>query len=76
MLNGKVIREARMRLGYTARDVENLTRNSRKYETSISKSYLEELERGAKKNPSFDKIVVLADLLGCKIDDLVFRTGY
>jgi len=52
MLNGKKIREIRIRLGYTARDVEILTK-SLKYGTSISKSYLEELERGDKKNPSF-----------------------
>lgn len=48
MLNGKKIREARIKLGYTARDIENLTHNP-KFITSISKSYLEELERGDKK---------------------------
>ncbi len=48
MLNGKKIREARIKLGYTARDIENLTHNP-KFTTSISKSYLEELERGDKK---------------------------
>ena len=51
MLNGRKIREIRKCLGYTARDVEVLTKNN-KYSTSISKSYLEELERGDKKNPS------------------------
>lgn len=70
MLNGKKIREFRLNLGYTARDIEKLTKSS-KYETSISKSYLEELERGDKKNPSFQKIAVLANVLRCKIDDLV-----
>ncbi|MCY6372026.1 helix-turn-helix domain-containing protein [Clostridium ganghwense] len=70
MLNGKKIREFRVSLGYTARDIENLTKNS-KYETSISKSYLEELERGDKTNPSLQKVVVLASVLRCKIDDLV-----
>lgn len=70
MLNGKKIREFRVKLGYTARDIENLTKNSR-YETSISKSYLEELERGDKKNPSLQKVAVLASILRCKIDDLV-----
>ncbi|WP_432405339.1 helix-turn-helix domain-containing protein [Wukongibacter sp. M2B1] len=70
MLNGKKIREIRKRLGYTARDVEILTKNV-KYGTSISKSYLEELERGDKKNPSFEKIEVLANVLCCKLDDLV-----
>ncbi|MCY6485210.1 helix-turn-helix transcriptional regulator [Clostridium aestuarii] len=70
MLNGKKIREFRVDLGYTTRDIEKLTKST-KYETSISKSYLEELERGDKTNPSFNKIVVLADILRCKIDELV-----
>lgn len=73
MLNGRKIRELRTNLGYTARDIEILTKNS-KYRTSISKSYLEELERGDKKNPSFEKIEVLACILCCKLDDLVLRT--
>ncbi|EOD01231.1 helix-turn-helix domain-containing protein [Caldisalinibacter kiritimatiensis] len=73
MLNGKKIREIRTRLGYTAKDVENLTKNP-KFETSISKSYLEELERGDKKNPSFQKVEVLANVLCCKLDDLVIRS--
>lgn len=72
MLNGKKIREIRKSLGYTARDVESLTRNT-KYCTSISKSYLEEIERGDKKNPSFTKIEVLANVLCCKLDDLVLE---
>ncbi|MCY6958049.1 helix-turn-helix domain-containing protein [Clostridium brassicae] len=75
MLNGKKVREFRMNLGYTARDIENLTKNP-KYETSISKSYLEELERGDKKNPSLEKVVVLANILRCKIDDLVVTGEY
>ncbi|MBU5483630.1 helix-turn-helix domain-containing protein [Clostridium sp. MSJ-11] len=70
MLNGKKIREYRLNLGYTASDIENLTKNP-KYETSISKSYLEELERGDKSNPSLQKVIVLANILCCKIDDLV-----
>lgn len=70
MLDGKKIREYRLKLGYTATDVENLTKNS-KYLTSISKSYLEELERGDKKNPSLQKVVVLANILCCKLDDLI-----
>lgn len=70
MLNGKKIREIRLSLGYTTLDIQNLTKN-RKFITSISKSYLEELERGDKRNPSFDKVVVLANILGCKVDDLI-----
>ncbi|AYF53853.1 helix-turn-helix transcriptional regulator [Clostridium botulinum C] len=73
MLNGKKIREFRLNLGYTAKDIESLTKNP-KYKTSISKSYLEELERGDKKNPSFQKIVVLASILRCKIDDLILNS--
>ncbi|ABK60753.1 MULTISPECIES: helix-turn-helix domain-containing protein [Clostridium] len=73
MLNGRKIREFRLNLGYTAKDIESLTKNP-KYETSISKSYLEELERGDKKNPSFRKVVVLASILRCKIDDLVVNS--
>ncbi len=69
MLNGKKIRELRERLGYTSKDVENLIKRG-KYKTSISKSYLEELERGDKKNPSFQKVEVLAKILCCKLDDL------
>ncbi|WP_425449120.1 helix-turn-helix domain-containing protein [Dethiothermospora halolimnae] len=72
MLNGKKIRELRVNLGYTAKDVETLTKSG-KYHTSISKSYLEELERGDKRNPSFTKMEVLANILCCKLDDLVLR---
>ncbi|WP_097026351.1 helix-turn-helix domain-containing protein [Clostridium peptidivorans] len=72
MLDGKKVREYRLRLGYTAADVEILTKNPR-FETSISKSYLEELERGDKKNPSLQKIVVLASILCCKVDDLLLQ---
>lgn len=72
MLNGKKIREFRKNLGYTARDVERITK-VKGYETSISKSYLEELERGDKRNPSFKKIETLASVLSCKLDDLVLR---
>ncbi len=70
MLNGKKIREIRLDLGYTTLDIQNLTKNPR-YETSISKSYLEELERGDKLNPSFQKVVVLSKILRCKVDDLI-----
>lgn len=70
MLDGKKIREVRLSLGYTTRDIQNLTENP-KFNTSISKSYLEELERGDKKNPSFEKIAVLASVLRCRLDDLV-----
>lgn len=70
MLNGKKIRDIRESLGYTTLDVQNLTKNAR-FQTSISKSYLEELERGDKKNPSLEKVIVIAKVLRCKIDDLI-----
>lgn len=70
MLDGKKIREIRLSLGYTTLDIQNLTKDP-KFETSISKSYLEELERGDKKNPSLEKVVVLAKVLGCKVDELI-----
>jgi transcriptional regulator with XRE-family HTH domain len=70
MLDGEKIRDIRLDLGYTTLDIQNLTKNP-KYETSISKSYLEELERGDKINPSFQKVVVLAKVLRCKVDELI-----
>lgn len=70
MLDGKKIREIRLRLGYTTLDIQNITKNP-KFETSISKSYLEELERGDKINPSLQKVVVLAKVLRCRVDDLI-----
>ncbi len=65
MLNGLKIRELRNTKGYTTLDVSNFTQ--------ISKSYIEELERGTKHNPSFSKVVLLADALGVKVDELVVR---
>jgi len=70
MLNGLRIRELRREKGLTTLDLETLSKDSPKFVETISKSYIEELERGDKKNPSFGKIELLADLLGCKIDDL------
>ncbi|SDK87112.1 helix-turn-helix domain-containing protein [Natronincola ferrireducens] len=66
MLNGFKIREMRMKKGYTTMDVSKLTH--------ISKSYIEELERGDKKNPSFNKIVSIAEALGIVIDDLIVKS--
>lgn len=66
MLNGSKVRELRNSKGYTTLDISNFTH--------ISKSYIEELERGTKKNPAFNKVVLLAEVLGVKIDDLVLRT--
>ncbi|MDD2446890.1 MAG: helix-turn-helix transcriptional regulator [Tissierellia bacterium] len=65
MLNGIKIRELRNSKGYTTLDLSKFTK--------ISKSYLEELERGDKKNPSFSKVVYIADALGVKVDDLILK---
>ena len=63
MLNGLKIRELRNNKGYTTLDISNLTH--------ISKNYIEELERGTKQNPSFNKVVALAQVLGVKVDELI-----
>jgi transcriptional regulator with XRE-family HTH domain len=63
MLNGIKIREIRTTKGYTTRDVARFT--------NISKSYIEELERGTKLNPSFNKVVSIARALGTKVDELI-----
>jgi len=65
MLNGLKVRELRNMKGYTALDVANLTK--------ISKSYIEELERGTKHNPAFNKVVLLAGVLGVKVGELILR---
>lgn len=65
MLNGLKVRELRNNKGYTTLDMSKFTR--------ISKSYIEELERGTKQNPAFNKVVALADVLGVKVDDLILR---
>ena len=65
MLNGAKIREIRTMKGYTCLDMSKFT--------NISKSYIEELERGAKVNPSFNKVVALANFLGVKVDDLILK---
>lgn len=65
MLNGFKMREVRVRKGYTTLDVSKITH--------ISKSYIEELERGDKKNPSFNKVVMIASALGIQLDDLILK---
>ncbi|QUH25357.1 helix-turn-helix transcriptional regulator [Serpentinicella alkaliphila] len=62
MLNGYKMRELRNMKGYTTREVSKLTH--------ISKSYIEELERGTKANPSLHKVVSIARVLGIKVDEL------
>ncbi|WP_243136907.1 helix-turn-helix domain-containing protein [Alkaliphilus serpentinus] len=41
--------------------------------TQISKSYIEELERGTKINPSLNKVISIAEVLGAKIDELILK---
>lgn len=65
MLNGSKLRELRNKKGYTTLDISKFTH--------ISKSYIEELERGTKQNPAFNKVVILAEVLGVKVDDLILR---
>lgn len=67
MVNGSKIRELRLNRGLTCMDVSILSKN---LSVKISKSYLEELERGVKDNPSFNVIESIAMVLGVQIDDL------
>jgi transcriptional regulator with XRE-family HTH domain len=67
MVNGTKIREIRLSKGLTSLDVSNLSRN---FDVRVSKSYLEELERGDKLNPSFNVIETIAMVLGVNIDEL------
>ncbi|QZY53660.1 helix-turn-helix domain-containing protein [Crassaminicella profunda] len=68
MVNGLKIRELRLKKGYTSRDLANLSK--------LSKSYVEELERGDKINPSFSTVEKLADALNVLIDDLRCSVEY
>ncbi len=65
MLNGLKIREMRNSKGYTTRDMARFTQ--------ISKSYLEELERGEKLNPSLNKVITIARVLGTKVDEIIIN---
>lgn len=62
MIDGVTIRELRREKGYTSLDLAN--------RSNLSKSYIEELERGDKNNPSFLTVEKLADALNVLIDDL------
>ncbi|AJA46210.1 putative DNA-binding protein [Clostridium pasteurianum DSM 525 = ATCC 6013] len=67
MVNGNKIREIRLEKGLTCRDVSNLSKN---LAVPISKTYLEELERGTKCNPSFNVIETISIILKVQLDDL------
>ncbi len=67
MVDGSKIRELRLNKGLTSMDVSRLSTN---FNVRVSKSYLEELERGDKRNPSFNVIETIALVLGVTVDDL------
>lgn len=67
MVNGSKIRELRLEKGLTCMDVSNLSRNLR---VPISKTYLEEIERGSKRNPSFNVIETISIILKVQLDEL------
>jgi len=67
MVNGNKIREVRLEKGLTCTDVSNLSRNLRFH---ISKTYLEELERGAKRNPSFNIVETISIILKINLDEI------
>ena len=67
MLNGSKIRELRLNKGMTCSDLSNLSKH---LSVHVSKSYLEELERGTKENPSFNIIETIAIILCVNIDEL------
>lgn len=67
MVDGSKIRELRLNKGLTSLDVSKLSKN---LNVPVSKSYLEELERGDKRNPSFNVIETIALVLGVTVDDL------
>ena len=67
MLNGAKIRELRLNKSLTSRDISTL---SKELNVHVSQTYLEELERGSKKNPSFNIIETIAIILRVNIDEL------
>ncbi len=67
MLNGGKIRELRLKKSLTSRDISTLSQN---LNVHVSQTYLEELERGSKKNPSFNIIETIATILCVNIDEL------
>ncbi|HEY8891795.1 MAG TPA: helix-turn-helix transcriptional regulator [Clostridium sp.] len=67
MLNGAKIREIRLKKSLTSKDISTLSRN---LNVQVSQTYLEELERGSKQNPSFNIIETIATILCVNIDEL------
>lgn len=62
MINGQKIREIRQDKGFTTYDLS--------VRTHVSKSYIEEIERGDKKNPSFQVIEKICDGLNVTIEEV------
>jgi transcriptional regulator with XRE-family HTH domain len=71
--NGNVVREKRTELGYTSKDIENISQQMALSDNgcTISKSYLEELERGDKTNPSFQKLVTISKILNINMNEFI-----
>ncbi|MCB2343024.1 helix-turn-helix domain-containing protein [Clostridium estertheticum] len=67
MLNGAKIRELRLNKSLTSKDLSTLSKN---LSVHVSQTYLEELERGSKQNPSFNIIETIATILCVNIDEL------
>jgi transcriptional regulator with XRE-family HTH domain len=62
MLDGNKLRDLRIEKGYTSEDLSKIAK--------VSKSYIEELERQSKINPSFAIVERIANGLSVKIDDI------
>lgn len=62
---GEWLKKGRVQKGYTLQDVATLTNGE------CSVSYVSRLERNARKNPSIDKLKILAGVLGLDIRDIL-----
>jgi len=58
----------------TLRSMKNLTQSRLAIESGVSQSYINELERGKKNNPSVVVLVKLAKALGVSIMELLDNT--
>jgi transcriptional regulator with XRE-family HTH domain len=60
----------------TIRKQRRLTLQDVADRSGLAKSYVWELERGEKTNPSISSLVSLTEALGCSLDDLVGTKKY
>lgn len=67
---GMYLKSQRSRLGYSLRQVEELT------EKEISNAYLSQLENGSIKNPSPNILYTLSSVYDVDYEELMRRTGY